>query len=152
MDRNVIKIVQRYNESDFYTRGILSVVGLNAQEIFYKPQERYKGNTKFSFIKLINLAIDGIISVSIRPLRLAIYLGIIVSLFSILFGLWLVFEKIRLGQPIPGFATLGFGLFFFSGVQLLFLGLIGEYVGKTYIQTKNRPLYTIDIIKDLGDK
>lgn len=148
MDRKVVKIIQQYSESDFYTRGILSIVGLNAEEIFYVAQERFNGKTKFSIFKLINLAIDGIISVSVRPLRLAIYFGIIISFVSILFGIWLIIEKIRFGQPIPGFATLGFGLFFFAGVQLLFLGLIGEYVGKTYIQAKNRPLYIIDEIKE----
>ena len=150
MDRKAVKIVQQFNESDFYTRGILSNVGLNTQEIFYAPEERFDGKTKFSFLRLLNLAIDAIISVSIRPLRLFIYLGILVSFISILFGIWLIVEKIGFGQPIPGFSTLGFGLFFFAGVQLLFLGIIGEYVGKTYIQTKNRPLYTIDKIEELG--
>ena len=79
---------------------------------------------------------------------MAIYLGITVSVVSMLFGIFLVIEKIRYGQEIAGFATLGFGLFFFAGLQLLFIGLIGEYVGKTYIQTKNRPLYTIDFKKE----
>jgi glycosyltransferase involved in cell wall biosynthesis len=144
MDRKAIEIVKQFNESDFYTRGILSIVGLKTFEIFYVPNSRFKGETKFSFFKLFNLAINGIISVSTRPLRLAIYLGITVSLISMLFGISLVIEKIRFGQEIAGFATLGFGLFFFAGLQLLFIGLIGEYVGKTFIQTKNRPLYTID--------
>ena len=150
MDKKSVAIVQQFNESDFYTRGILSIVGLNTHEIFYTPNERFDGKTKFSIFKLLNLAIDGIISVSTRPLRLAIYFGSVVSFVSILFGLYLVIEKIRFGQEIAGFATLGFGLFFFAGVQILFIGLIGEYVGKTYIQTKNRPLYTIDYIKDPG--
>jgi glycosyltransferase involved in cell wall biosynthesis len=144
LDRKAIEIVKQFNESDFYTRGILSIVGLKVFEIFYVPNPRFIGETKFSFFKLFNLAINGIISVSTRPLRLAIYLGIAVSLISMLFGIFLVIEKIRFGQEIAGFATLGFGLFFFAGLQLLFIGLIGEYVGKTFIQTKNRPLYTID--------
>lgn len=148
MDRKAVEIVQQFNESDFYTRGILSIVGLRTFEIFYVPNSRFKGKTKFSFFKLFNLAFNGIISVSTRPLRLAIYLGITVSLVSMLFGIYLVIEKIRFGQEIAGFATLGFGLFFFAGLQLLFIGLIGEYVGKTYIQTKNRPLYTIDYKKE----
>lgn len=152
MDRKAVKIVQQFNESDFYTRGVLSIVGLMTQEIFYVPQDRFDDKTKFSFLKLLNLAIDGIISVSIRPLRLAIYFGIIVSFLSILFGIYLVVEKIRFGQPIAGFATLGFGLFFFAGVQLLLVGIIGEYVGKIFIQTKNRPLYIVDVIKELGAK
>jgi len=151
MDRKAVAIVQQFNESDFYTRGILSIVGLKTFEISYVPNSRFDGKTKFSFFKLLNLAINGIISVSTRPLRLAIYLGITVSLVSMLFGIFLVIEKIRYGQEIAGFATLGFGLFFFAGVQLLFIGLIGEYVGKTYIQTKNRPLYTIDFIKKLNE-
>lgn len=151
MDRKAVEIVKQFNESDFYTRGILSIVGLKTFEISYFPNTRFDGKTKFSFFKLLNLAINGIISVSTRPLRLAIYLGITVSLVSMLFGVFLVIEKIRYGQEIAGFATLGFGLFFFAGVQLLFIGLIGEYVGKTYIQTKNRPLYTIDFIKKLSE-
>lgn len=147
MDRKVIEIVQQFKEPDFYTRGILSIVGMKTQEIFYSPQKRFDGKTKFSPLKLINLAIDGIISISIRPLRLAIYIGIIISFLSIIYGISLVIEKIKFGIPVPGFATLGFGLFFFAGIQMLFIGLIGEYVGKTYIQAKNRPLYTIDVIK-----
>jgi len=144
LDKKAIDLIKQFNESDFYTRGILSVIGLKSSEIFYKPEKRMHGKTHFSFKKSINLAIDGIISVSIKPLRIAIYTGIIISIFSILFGLFLVIEKIVLGQPIPGFATMGFGMFFMGGIQLLFLGLIGEYVGKTYLQAKNRPIYTID--------
>ena len=144
MDKKTVDLVKQFNESDFYTRGILSIVGLVSAEIHYTVHERKHGKTKFSFAKLINLAIDGVISVSTRPLRMAIYAGVIVSILSILFGLYLLFEKLVLGQPIPGFATMGFGMFFLGGIQLLFLGLIGEYVGKTFIQAKKRPLYTID--------
>jgi glycosyltransferase involved in cell wall biosynthesis len=144
MDKKTVNLVKQFNESDFYTRGILSIVGLISGEIYYTVQPRKHGKTKFSFTKLMNLAMDGVISVSTRPLRMAIYAGIIVSIFSILFGLYLLVEKLILGQPIPGFATLGFGMFFLGGIQLLFLGLIGEYVGKTFIQAKKRPLYTID--------
>lgn len=144
MDKKAVNLIKQFNESDFYTRGILSIIGLISEEIFYSVKERKFGKSKFSFSKLINLAIDGVISVSTRPLRMAIYTGIFVSILSILFGLFLLIEKLILGQPIPGFATLGFGMFFLGGIQLLFLGLIGEYVGKTFIQAKKRPLYTID--------
>jgi dolichol-phosphate mannosyltransferase len=146
LDQKAANIIKLYNESDFYTRGILSILGLKASEVFYTPQERLFGETKFSFKRLIGLAVYGVISVSTKPLRIAIYFGSIVSLLSMMFGIYLVIEKIIDGQPIPGFATLGFGMFFFSGIQLLFLGIIGEYVGKTFIQSKNRPIYTIDLI------
>jgi TM2 domain-containing membrane protein YozV len=144
LDKKAIDLIKQFNEADFYTRGILSVIGLKSSEIFYKPKKRIYGKTNYSFKKSVNLAIDGIISVSIKPLRIAIYTGIIISILSMLFGLFLVIEKMALGQPIPGFATMGFGMFFMGGIQLLFLGLIGEYVGKTYLQAKNRPIYTID--------
>ncbi|NJK98736.1 MAG: glycosyltransferase [Bacteroidales bacterium] len=144
MDKKAVDLIKLYKESDFYTRGILSVIGLKSSEIYYIPKERLHGKTNFSFKKSINLAIDGIISVSTKPLRIAIYVGIFTSIMSILFGTYLIVEKIIMGQPIPGFATLGFGLFFFGGIQLLFLGLIGEYVGKIYLQVKNRPVYVVD--------
>ena len=144
LDKKAVNLIKQFNESDFYTRGILSVIGLRSSEISYQPQERKYGKTNFSFIKLVNLAIDGVISVSTKPLRIAIYFGLSISAFSMLFGLYMVIEKLVLGQPIPGFATMGFGMFFLGGIQILFLGIIGEYVGKTFIQSKHRPIYTID--------
>jgi glycosyltransferase involved in cell wall biosynthesis len=147
MQNSAVNIIKLYNESDFYTRGILSLIGYKIEEVFYEPQKRKHGTSKFSFIKLYNLAINGVISVSTKPLRMAIYFGLCISTLSILFGFYLVIEKLALGQPIPGFATLGAGLFFLGGIQLLFLGIIGEYIGKTFIQAKNRPLYTVEYKK-----
>lgn len=143
--KKAVDIMKLYNESDFYTRGILSLLGLKSSEIFYTPKERIYGHSNFSFKRMIGLAVHGVISVSTKPLRIAIYMGLIVSFLSIMYGTYILIEKLINGQPIPGFATLGFGLFFFAGIQLLFLGLIGEYVGKTFIQSKNRPIYTVDI-------
>jgi dolichol-phosphate mannosyltransferase len=151
LNKKAVDIIKLFNESDFYTRGILSMLGLKSAEIFYTPLERVYGKTNFSFKKLMGLAVYGVTSVSVKPLRMAIYLGFLVSLISMLFGVFLVIEKIIDGQPIPGFATLGFGMFFFAGIQLLFLGLIGEYVGKTFIQSKNRPIYTIDTYLNNND-
>jgi|GEM_PF-1895806 len=145
LDKKAVNLIKQFTESDFYTRGILSVIGLKSAEIHYLPQERKHGKTNFSFKKLVNLAIDGVISVSTKPLRIAIYIGLAISVLSMIFGLYLVFEKLFRGQPIPGFATMGFGMFFLGGIQILFLGIIGEYVGKTFIQTKHRPIYTIDM-------
>ncbi len=144
-NKKAVDIMKLYNESDFYTRGILSLLGLKSSEIFYTPKERIYGHSNFSFKRMIGLAVQGVISVSTKPLRIAIYMGLIVSFLSIMYGIYILIEKLINGQPIPGFATLGFGLFFFAGIQLLFLGLIGEYVGKTFIQSKNRPIYTVDI-------
>jgi len=145
LKKKAVDFIQLFNESDFYTRGILSLTGLKSSEINYIPVERKFGSTKFSFTQSFNLAIKGVISVSTQPLRIAIYLGSMFSGLSILFGIFLLIEKILFGQPIEGFATLGFGLFFLGGIQLLFLGVIGEYIGKIFIQSKKRPLYKIDL-------
>jgi polyisoprenyl-phosphate glycosyltransferase len=146
LTKKAVNLLKQYNEANFYTRGILSLIGLKSEKIYYNPRQRLFGETKFTPTKLISLAIDGIVSVSIRPLRIAIYLGLLLSCLSIIYGFFLIMEKITKGQPIPGFATLGFGLFFLGGIQLFFMGIIGEYIGKMYIETKNRPLYSIDYI------
>ncbi len=148
LDRKAVSVIKKFGEADYYNRGIIDLIGLNATEIFYTPDPRQYGTSKFSLRKLVNLAIDGLLSVSIRPLRISIYFGLIISSLSFLWGLIILFEKIWKGQPIPGFTTLAVALFFLGGIQLLFLGLIGEYVGKTFIESKKRPQYIINYIKE----
>lgn len=149
LDRKAVAVVKNYSEADYYNRGIIDLIGLKHSEIFYSPQKRKQGTSKFSLKKLINLAVDGLISVSIRPLRISIYFGLIISTFSFIWGLYILSEKIFSNQPIPGFTTLAVAMFFLGGIQLLFLGIIGEYVGKTFIESKKRPQYIIDHIKEL---
>jgi dolichol-phosphate mannosyltransferase len=148
LDRKAIEVIQKFNEADYYNRGIIDLIGLNTAEIYYKPEIRLYGKSKFSLKKLVNLAIDGLISVSIRPLRISIYFGLIISVLSFFWGIFILIEKLLLGQPIPGFTTLAVALFFLGGIQLLFLGIIGEYVGKTFIESKKRPQYIINYIKE----
>lgn len=149
LDDKAVSIIKNYSEANYFNRGIVDLIGLKFTEIFYIPNERKYGKSKFSFTSLTNLAIDGIISVSIKPLRLSIYFGLIISVLSILYGLYLLYEKIFLGQPIPGFATLAIAMFFLGGLQLMFLGIIGEYIGKIFIESKRRPQYLIEYIKEL---
>lgn len=148
LDRKAVSVIKKFREADYYNRGIIDLIGLNATEIFYQPDPRQYGKSKFSLKKLVNLAVDGLLSVSIRPLRISIYFGLVISSLSFFWGLFILFEKIWKGQPIPGFTTLAVALFFMGGIQLLFLGLIGEYVGKTFIESKKRPQYIINYIKD----
>ena len=149
MNKKAVELLRNYKESSYFSAGIIEMIGLRSAEISYKPQMRKYGQSKFSFLRLLRLAVASIISISIKPLRISIYTGFFISVFSFVYGLYIVLEKIFLGQPIPGFPTLAAALFFMGGIQLLFLGILGEYVGKTFIESKNRPQYAIDYIVDL---
>jgi dolichol-phosphate mannosyltransferase len=149
IDKKAVEILKKYSESSYYYCGIMEMVGLKSGTIEYLPQARRYGNSKFSFFKLFRLAIANVISVSIMPLRATIFAGLIISIFSLIYGSWILFEKIVIGQPISGFATITVAIFFIGGVQLSFLGIIGEYLGKIFIESKKRPQYIIDHIIDL---
>ncbi|MFX0195015.1 MAG: glycosyltransferase family 2 protein [Candidatus Hodarchaeota archaeon] len=149
MDLRAVKVLKKYKESSYFSCGIIDMIGLRSVVLKYVPEKRRHGKSNFSLQKLLRLAIANIISISIKPLRISIYSGIIISFLSIVYGLFIVFEKIFLSQPIPGFATLAAALFFLGGLQLLFLGILGEYVGKTFIESKRRPQYIIDYIADI---
>lgn len=149
LDYKAIKVIQSFKEANFFNRGIVDLIGLKAGQISYEPLERQFGESRYSFIRLVNLAVDSLVSVSVKPLRIAIHFGITISILSFLYAIFIIYEKIFLGQPIPGFATLATALFFLGGIQLLFLGIIGEYLGKTFIESKRRPQYIIDYINEL---
>ncbi len=149
LNRKAVDRVKLFNESFFFGRGILDLIGLKYTQIDYIPRERKFGKSKYSLFSLIKLAINSMMAISIKPLRISIYVGLFISLFSFLFALYILFEKLMFGQPIPGFATLATSLFFLAGIQLLFLGVIGEYLGKTFIEAKRRPQYIIDYMKEI---
>ncbi len=149
LDIKAVNIIKEFKEVNYFNRGIVNLIGLKSANITYVPNKRTFGTSKYSLNKLIGLAIDSLISVSVRPLRVSIYFGLVMSIVSFIYGLYILIEKIFLGQPIAGFATLGAALFFLGGIQLLFLGIIGEYIGKTFMESKKRPQYIIDYIKDV---
>lgn len=149
LDKKAVDLLRNYKETSYFSAGIIEMIGLSSAEITYKPEVRKYGQSKFSFLRLLRLAIASIISISIKPLRISIYAGLFISFFSFVYSLFIVFEKIFFGQAIPGFPTLAAALFFMGGIQLLFLGILGEYVGKAFIESKNRPQYTINYIVDL---
>ena len=148
MDKKAINKIQNFNETFYFSAGVIDLVGLKSTRIEYEPAERKYGKSKFSSISLAKLAIHSIMAVSVKPLRISIYAGILISSLSLIYGMYILFEKIFLGQTIPGFATLAIAIFFTSGIQLLFLGIIGEYLGKTFIEVKKRPQYLVDYIKE----
>ena len=123
-----------------FSKGLFAWVGYETEFIPYTAQERVAGTTKWSFRKLFNYAIDGIIGFSTAPLRMATYLGGFSAIAAVLYLLWVVFEKLAFGIDIPGYATIIVLILGLGALQLICIGIIGEYVGRTFEQSKGRPI------------
>ena len=124
-----------------FSKGIFAWVGYDTCFIPYTACERAAGTTKWSFWKLVNYAIEGIIGYSTAPLRLATVLGSATGIAAVLYLIWVIIEKLFFGIDVPGYATIIVLILFFSCVQLFCIGIIGEYVGRTFEQSKDRPIY-----------
>ncbi len=139
--RKVAESILSLPEYHRFSKGIFAWVGYQTKFIPYVPCERAAGTTKWSFRKLFRYAIDGIIGFSTAPLRIATYTGIFSALASMIYLLVVIVQKLFWGIDIPGYATIIVLILFLGGMQLFCLGLIGEYLGKTFEQSKNRPVY-----------
>lgn len=147
LSNKAIQAIKSIRETNRYTKGLFDFIGFKKKEIFYDRVERVAGTTKWNLLNLIELAIDGITSYTIAPLRIATILGIFVSFGAFLWAVYIAVSTIIYGNPTQGFTTLAVIILFIGGVQLLTIGIIGEYLGKIFIETKNRPLYFIDEIE-----
>jgi glycosyltransferase involved in cell wall biosynthesis len=143
MDRKVVDILVGMPERNRFVRGIRSWVGLDQVGLAYDRESRYAGNSKYNFTRLLYLALDGLVSFSYLPLRAITLLGFSISFLSITLALAYAVRKLTFGLSPPGFATLVVSIFFFSGVQLTTLGVIGEYLGRVFEEVKQRPLYVV---------
>jgi dolichol-phosphate mannosyltransferase len=143
IDRCVVDIVNSMPEQNRFLRGIITWVGFNQTPVFYQRQERFAGTTKYSLRKMFNFATDGIISFSNKPLRLAAWLGVAISSLSVLGISYALGLRLLTNEWVSGWTFLIVAVLFMGGVQLLFLGLIGEYIGRVYQEAKGRPLYLI---------
>jgi len=150
MSRRVVEELRRMPEHHRYLRGLRSWVGFRQIGIAVERAERHSGRSKYDMLKLLKLASDGIFAFSILPLRAAALLGTLAISFSALFAFYSLIVKVFLRQSPKGFTALVFLITFLSGVLLLFLGIIGEYVGRIYEEIKARPLYVVDKIVDYG--
>lgn len=126
-----------------FSKGIFSWIGYNTQYLPYIPKQRNSGTTKWSFIKLLKYGISGIISFSTMPLKLATYSGLTLSLVAFIYLFIIIIQKLFFEISIPGYPTVVSCILLIGGFQLFCIGIIGEYLGKTYIETKNRPIYII---------
>ncbi len=143
MDRRVVDALKALPERNRFMKGLYAWVGFHNVIIPYQPAERLAGTSTFSLRGLARLAFTGVTAFTNAPLRLWSAIGVIVALFALAFGAWIVIEYFLFGNDVPGWATLVCGMMFFSGVQLLSIGILGEYVGRIFDEVKQRPVYVI---------
>ncbi len=147
LDRKALDALLKLREKHRYMKGLFVWVGFKQKEIEYEREARFKGKTKLNLLSLFNLAFDGLTSFSIMPLRLASIIGFLSAVTGFLYGATIVIKTIFFHEPVAGFTSLVVLITFFGGIQLLSIGIIGEYIGRIFNETKNRPLYIVKNIK-----
>ncbi len=154
LDRKYVDFLKGFNEQDRLFRGLLSWIMPqdNVAIIGFKAPERFSGESKYNFIKSLKLAISSIVQFSVMPLRLATGLGVVAAILALLMGVYVFFEHFFLHNPTPGYATIMVTVVFLGAVQLICLGIIGEYIGKIHLEVKKRPLYVADYIEKKAKK
>ncbi|MFM1843351.1 MAG: hypothetical protein RLZZ490_2093 [Cyanobacteriota bacterium] len=143
MDRQVVEALKQLPERTRFMKGLFAWVGFRQTAIMFDREPRRQGTSKWNYWKLWNFALDGILSFSFIPLQIWSYLGLIVSTVSLLYAFYLVVRTLILGVDVPGYASLMVAVLFLGGVQLISLGVIGEYLARVYEETKERPLYLV---------
>lgn len=143
IDKRVVHSLRRFRESDIFYRGIFAWLGFKQCELSYVPGVRAQGDPKYTFKKMAKLAVDGISSFSLFPLRLAAITGLIVASISFLYVLYALYIKMFTDEAVAGWFSIMAGIYFLSGLQLLFFGICGEYIGRIYMEVKNRPNYLV---------
>lgn len=141
LDRSCINVLKQMRESERYTKGMFCWIGFRKKELLFEQQDRLAGESSWNFWALLNLAIEGITSFTIVPLRLSTLLGFLVALFTFIYMIYFFIKTLIWGDPIQGFPTLIIVILFLGGVQLISLGIIGEYLGRIFNETKKRPTY-----------
>lgn len=143
IDRIVVDALKKLPERRRFMKGLFAWVGFNSTTVDYVCEKRYAGKTKFNIWRLWNFAIEGITSFSSVPLRVWTYVGLTASLLALLYAIYIVLRTMVLGVDLPGYASLLVAILFMGGVQLIGIGVLGEYIGRIYDETKQRPIYLI---------
>ncbi len=143
MDRKVVEALKQLPETNRFMKGLFSWVGYQQTSILYDRDPRFKGQTKWNYWKLWNFAIEGITAFSSKPLKIWSYVGVLISLISFIYAGFLVIRTLILGIDVPGYASLIVAILFLGGIQLLSLGILGEYLGRVHDEVKRRPLYLV---------
>jgi len=143
LDRKCIDALKQIRENERYTKGMYCFIGFKKTYVEFETQERFAGDSSWSYISLLKLAIEGIVSFTNAPLRVSTIAGIIVSMLAFFYLVYVIVKTTLFGDPVSGFPTIVSLVLFIGGIQLLSLGIIGEYLGRVFIETKNRPTYFV---------
>lgn len=143
LDRRCIDSLKKMRETQRYTKGLYCWIGFKKKKIIFEQGDRVHGRSSFNYHRLFNLAVEGITSYTTAPLRISTVAGLIISLAAFVYMCYVLVKTILYGEPVQGFPTLVILILFLGGVQLLSLGIIGEYLGRVFHETKNRPAYLI---------
>lgn len=143
LDRKCINALKQLRETERYTKGMYCWIGFKKTELVFEVGERIAGKSSFSYRKLVKLAVNGFTSYTTAPLKISTYIGMVISILSFILMVFFLIKALFYGDPVQGFPTLITVILFLGGVQMLFLGIIGEYLGKVFNETKQRPVYII---------
>ncbi|WP_241622267.1 glycosyltransferase family 2 protein [Rosenbergiella australiborealis] len=143
LSRRALESLMQFKEQNIYIRGMVPMIGYQSDKVFYSRNERLEGESKYPLKKMLALAIEGITSLTVTPLRLIAALGFLVSMLALIMSIYTLIQKLH-GDVIEGWTSVMVSIFFLGGIQLLCLGVIGEYIGKIYLETKSRPKYFIE--------
>ncbi len=145
MSKRAVESLLQYKERNMYLRGIVPLIGYSSTCVYYDRFERMAGESKYPIGKMLGLAVNGITSFSVKPLHFVLYMGIICTIISAIILVWVLCQWLR-GVVFPGWTSIIFSIWFCSGCILMSLGIVGEYVGKLYVETKQRPRFSVDKI------
>ncbi len=148
LDRQCLNALRQLREANRYTKGMYCYIGFKKTSIEFETQDRVAGESSMSFKRLLELGIEGLLSYTTAPLRIATIVGSLTSLFAFLYMLFVFVKALVVGDPVKGFPTLIIVILLLGGIQLMSLGIIGEYLGRIFTETKNRPVYFIRTIND----
>ena len=143
LSRRAVDALAGVRERHRYMKGLFAWIGYRQIPLLYETEPRFAGASKWNYWNLWNFSIEGITSFSIAPLKVATYIGVITAALAIFYGFYMVFRTLISGNPVPGFPSLLVAILFLGGIQLIFLGIIGEYLGRTFNEVKRRPLYLV---------
>ncbi|MDO8365426.1 MAG: glycosyltransferase family 2 protein [Saprospiraceae bacterium] len=143
LDRKVVDLIRQSQETDLFIRGFIPWVGFRQFMIPYTPDKRFAGKSKYTFKKMLRLALNGITAFSIRPLRIATFLGVVISGLAFLYAIYAIYAHSVLKETVQGWTSVLLSVLIMGGLQLLTLGIIGEYLGRLFIQAKGRPPYIV---------
>ena len=143
LDRRCVNALKQMREAQRYTKGLFTWVGFRKKEILFDRDARAAGQTKWNYWKLFNLAVEGITSFTIIPLRAASFIGFVLAIIALIYMLYIVIKTLIYGGDVPGYPSLVSLILFIGGIQMMFLGVIGEYLGRVFNESKRRPLYLV---------